>query len=210
MGITSPTQGTADFQSLSRCLSWQPQIQILTGPISSLATSGSCRWLPCTGEETKHEPVLQVSKIIPPLSDARDAGWRSPPWLQMQLSTHSPTLREAHVLNEWLRSARTRWPNARSSCWALERSPCEPGLAGPRGAPLSAARGGFGRAHLHGTRRNCQPRAAPGIAQTARSWVWDNTPGSTTSTEAISYISLQEKFLTRLSPSSIPSFQSAI
>lgn len=53
LGITSPTRGTADFQSPSRCLSWQPQIQTLTGPTSSLVTSGSCRWLLRTGEGTK-------------------------------------------------------------------------------------------------------------------------------------------------------------
>lgn len=76
----SPTPGTADIQSLSRCLSWQPQIQTLTGPISSLATSGSCRWLLCAGEETKQEKVLQVSGAIPPLSFRCDAGWWSLAW----------------------------------------------------------------------------------------------------------------------------------
>lgn len=92
----------------------------------------------------------------------------------------------------------------------LGTGPRELGLAGSRGAQLSAAQGGFGRAHLHGSGLNCQPRAAPGITQTAHSWVRDNAPGSTMLTEAIYYISLQEKILTHLSPSSVPRFQSKI
>lgn len=68
----------------------------------------------------------------------------------------------------------------------------------------------FGRAHLHGSGLNCQPRVAPGIMQLARSWVWDNTPGSAVLTEAGYSISLQEKALAHLSRSSAPSFQSNI
>jgi len=58
-----------------------------------------------------------------------------------------------------------------------------PGL----GAQLSAAQGGFGRARLHGSGLNCQPRVAPGITQTARSRVRDNTPVSAVLTDAIPY-----------------------
>lgn len=64
LGTTSPAQRTADFQSLSRCLSWQPQIQTSPGPVSRLVTSGSCRWLLATGKQTKQEQFLQLTKII--------------------------------------------------------------------------------------------------------------------------------------------------
>lgn len=121
LGITSPTHGTADFQSSSRCLSWQPQIQILTGPTSSLVTSGSCRWLLRTGEETKQRWALQVLPMW--------YCWQSSPWLWVQLSTRFCSIREARVLNEWLGPAQTWHPSQWAAAGHPWHSPHKPGVA---------------------------------------------------------------------------------
>lgn len=108
------------------------------------------------------------------------------------------------------RSSCTEW-TAQSSQGVMTQHKEQP--VGTPAQPLWATWGWaqyFGRAHLHGWGLNCQPRVAPGIMQGARSWVWDNTPGSTVLTEAGYSISLQERALAHLSCSSVPSFQSHI